>query len=339
MRAPSFWWRKGAWQAAALSPFGFAYGLVAGARMRRAGAAAPKPVLCIGNFVLGGAGKTPLCLAIGALAQRHGLRPGFLTRGYGGAEAGPLRVDLRKHSAEEVGDEPLLLAERAVTVVARDRVAGARALAEAGVDLIVMDDGFQNPSLNKDVSLIVVDGARGLGNGGVFPAGPLRAPLAAQLDLADAVLVMGEGEPGEAAAGRARAAGLPVFSAALRPSGAADWAGAPLLAFAGIAAPQRFFASLQAAGASIGERRAFADHHPYSEADAQALLELAEARGLVPVTTEKDAVRLRGAHGARAALYARAKVFGVEARLAEETALWAWLTERLALVAPAGGDA
>ncbi|MBZ8133462.1 tetraacyldisaccharide 4'-kinase [Afifella sp. IM 167] len=329
MRAPSFWWRSAAPAALLLAPFGWLYGLFSASRMRKAGEPAAKPVICIGNFVMGGGGKTPLCLAIGRLAIQNGLKPGFLSRGYGGSETGPVRVDPRKHMASDVGDEPLLLAALAPTVVAQDRVAGAKALERLGVDLVVMDDGFQNPGLSKDLSIVVVDGARGLGNGFVFPAGPLRAPLGVQLERADAVLVMGPGAPGEAAAQKARARGLPVFAAELVPLKSDGWDEAPLLAFAGIAAPERFFASLEAAGATLGAWRAFGDHHRWSEEDCHALLDLADEKDLLPVTTEKDAARLKGTHGAHAALYQRLAVFPVRARIADEAGFWGWIAGRL----------
>jgi len=330
MRAPAFWWRKVGLKAVALAPFGWLYGLFSGSRMRRQGERAEIPVLCAGNFVLGGGGKTPSCLALARLATKNGLKPGFLSRGYGGSEPGPVRVDPRKHVAGDVGDEPLLLAALAPTVIAQDRVAGARALSRLGVDLLIMDDGFQNPALAKDVSIVAVDGGRGLGNGLVFPAGPLRAPFSAQIDLADAVIVIGPGKPGEEAARRARAHGVPVFSAELVPLKEDGWDAAPLLAFAGIAAPERFFASLEAVGARIGARRAFGDHHPWSEEDCRALLRLADEEGLLPVTTEKDAIRLKGAHGPLAALYERLAVFPVRARVDDEEALWAFIASRLA---------
>ncbi|WP_128292350.1 tetraacyldisaccharide 4'-kinase [Afifella aestuarii] len=329
MHAPSFWWRKGAALGRALAPAGWLYGWFTARRMRQPGEAATCPVLCVGNFTLGGSGKTPLALRLGRLAIEKGHKPGYLSRGYGGSTKGPLAVDRSRHSANEVGDEPLLLASVAPTVVARDRVAGARLLAEKGADLVIMDDGFQNPSLTKTVSLVVVDGARGTGNGFVFPAGPLRAPMRSQLPLADGVFIMGEGEPGDAVAATAEAEGLPVFRGMLRPSGRGAWQNERFLAFAGIGAPERFFRSLEDVGAVVAIRQPFPDHHPYSEEDCRRLVADAERAGLKLVTTEKDAARLTGQGGARQALYERLTVFPVEADIPEREALWAWLAERL----------
>src|SRR5262245_12302991 len=198
MRAPSFWWRDAGPAAALLTPLAAAYGAVAAWRMRQPGRDPGIPVVCVGNLTVGGAGKTPTALALGRLLQDAGERPVFLTRGYGGRLAGPVRVDPARHAARDVGDEPLLLARLADTIVARDRIAGAERARQDGATVVVMDDGFQNPSLAKHLALVVVDGARAIGNAGVFPAGPLRAPLAAQFARAHALIVVGE--PGGAAA-------------------------------------------------------------------------------------------------------------------------------------------
>ncbi len=240
-----------------------------------------------------------------------GRRPFFLTRGYGGKLAGPVRVDRQR--ADLVGDEPLLLARIAPTIVARDRPAGAAAAADAGADVIVMDDGLQNPSLTKDFAIAVVDGRRGIGNGRVFPAGPLRAPFASQLDCVDAVIVIGEASPAADAAMKAAAArGLPVLRAELRPdrAAAAALAGRPVLAFAGIADPDKFFATLESCGIPAAVRARFPDHHRYTSAELAAILARAEREQLTPVTTEKDMVRMSG-DPAAAALLARAAVLPV----------------------------
>src|SRR5262249_33955772 len=217
--------------------------------------------------------KTPTAMAVGRLLAAAAQRPFFLTRGYGGSLAGPVRVDPARHRAGDVGDEPLLLAALAPTVVARDRRAGAAAARESGASVIVMDDGFQNPSLRKDLAIVVLDAARGLGNGRVLPAGPLRAALAAQLARAHALLVLGEGAGAAAVMTAAAARGLPVFHGRLTPDAASvkAMAGKQVLAFAGIGNPQKFFATLTQAGIDVAVKRSFPDHHRYSAADAAAL--------------------------------------------------------------------
>jgi tetraacyldisaccharide 4'-kinase len=293
VKAPEFWWRPPGWAAAALSPAARLYGAIAARRMAQEGARAAVPVICVGNVTVGGAGKTPTALALAEMLAEAGRRPFFLTRGYGGRLPGPVRVETRRHSAAEVGDEALLLARSAPTIVARDRPAGVAFAVAQGADLILMDDGLQNPSLAKDLTLAVFDGAVGIGDGLCLPAGPLRAPLAAQWPRIDAVVVIGDGAPGDAIAADA-AARVPVFRAALRPepSVAAALAGERVLAFAGIGRPAKFFDTLRACGAVLVETRAFPDHHPFTASEITTLLDHAVREGLRLVTTEKDAVRL-----------------------------------------------
>lgn len=270
------------------------------------------PVICVGNFVVGGAGKTPTCLALARIARGRGLKPGYLTRGYGGSAKGPLLVDPARHDAATVGDEPLLLAANAPTVVGGDRVAGARVLMEQGVSLIIMDDGFQNPSLAKDVSLVCIDPEVGIGNGMVIPSGPLRAPLGHQLRKADALVVIGEGEMAEPLIRTAARAGRPLLRASIKPVRVREWRKEPLLAFAGIGRPEKFFATLAAAGATAKRAIPFPDHYRYTESDAATLLRRAEAEKLRLVTTEKDMARLVGATGgALAQLREKASAFAV----------------------------
>jgi len=298
MREPGFWREPPGAAAALLTPLAAVYGCIAAWRLRRPGQRAGVPVICIGNLTHGGAGKTPTALAVGALLTTAGAQPFFLSRGYGGRLAGRVQVDAALHSAEDIGDEPLLLARVAPTVVARDRVAGAAMARASGATAIVMDDGFQNPSLAKDLSILVVDAALGIGNGRVFPAGPLRAPLDAQLGRAQALVVIGDGggDGASAPVAAARTRRVPIFTARLAPdpSDLAALAGRPVLAFAGIGQPEKFFATLESGGVAVRARRAFADHHAYSPADAAALLAQANAGGLTLVTTEKDMVRLAG---------------------------------------------
>ncbi|MGH1572944.1 tetraacyldisaccharide 4'-kinase [Methylobacterium sp. P31] len=292
MRPPAFWAAEAGHPAAlCLAPFAAAYGALVARRMDRPGARAGCPVLCLGNFTLGGAGKTPAALMVGALLADFGRAPAFLSRGYGGRMAGPVQVDPDRHGAAEVGDEPLLLARRAPTIVSRDRPAGAALCRTRGADVIVMDDGLQNPSLAKDLTLAVVDAVAGLGNGLPFPAGPLRAPLTRQWPHVSGLILVGDGAPGDVLARTAERRGLPVHRARLVPDTDVV-AGRRCLAFAGIGRPEKFFATLAEAGAVIAGTRPFPDHHPYSAGELAALAAEAQRLGADLVTTEKDAVRL-----------------------------------------------
>jgi tetraacyldisaccharide 4'-kinase len=295
MRDPAFWWAERSVAAALLAPLGICYGVVAARHMARPGRKAPVSVICVGNFTVGGAGKTPAAIAIARLLLESGHCPFFLSRGYGGRAAGPVRVEHQR--AIEVGDEPLLLARVAPTIVAHDRLAGALAAAEGGADAIVMDDGLQNPSVDKDLAIAVIDGRRGIGNGRIFPAGPLRAPLEAQLDHINAVLLVGSaGRAAERAIDAAQKRGLPVFHGELRPAPdtVAALAGRRTLAFAGIADPDKFFATLEAHGIPAAVRKPFPDHHRYAADEMAALVACAQRDGLTLVTTEKDMARMSG---------------------------------------------
>jgi tetraacyldisaccharide 4'-kinase len=298
MREPSFWWREAGIASGVLAPLAAVYGTIAATRLERRGVRADVPVVCIGNLTVGGAGKTPTALTIARMLAAAGERPVFLTRGYGGRLPGPLQADAARHDANDVGDEPLLLARTATTIVAGDRVAGARMAVAIGASVIVMDDGFQNPSLAKDFSILVIDARRAIGNGRVIPAGPLRAPLAAQLGRTDALVTVGTPPPaGIVAAARER--DIPLFEARLVPDARAiaALAGHRVLAFAGIGDPQKFFATLADAGIAIAAERSFPDHHRYTDAEAETLCSEAEGAGLALVTTEKDLARLAGGAG------------------------------------------
>ncbi|MGZ5828070.1 MAG: tetraacyldisaccharide 4'-kinase [Xanthobacteraceae bacterium] len=295
MREPAFW-RSNGLLARLLTPAAAVYSAVADMRMYRDGRHTTVPVLCVGSATVGGAGKTPAAIALATLLQAYGETPVFLTRGYGGKLAGPVRV-LPSHGAKEVGDEALLLAKVAPTIVARNRVTGATLAAAEGATVIVMDDGFQNPSLHKDYSLLVVDGERGSGNGRVFPAGPLRASLQTQIRRAEGILIIGRmGLDAHAMKLRAAARGLPVFTARILPdmTMVPRLRGYSALAFSGIAFPDKFFATLKANGINIAHARSFPDHHRFSEAEAADLINTAAAENLILVTTEKDMARMRG---------------------------------------------
>ncbi|MDP8919371.1 MAG: tetraacyldisaccharide 4'-kinase [Pseudomonadota bacterium] len=296
MRAPRFWWQPSpSLPASLLRPAGLIYTSLAARRMRRHGEKADLPVICIGNFTVGGAGKTPAALAVAYLLEAAGESPSFLSRGYGGRLRGPVQVR-RKHTALDVGDEPILLAGAARTIVSRDRPAGARLSYEMGSTVVIMDDGLQNPSLIKDCAIAVVDGATGIGNGLPLPAGPLRAPMEAQWPLVDAVLVIGDGEPGRQVAEEANRHGKRVFTAQIVPAPSMTKAleGRKVLAFAGIGRPEKFFETLRGCGAIVETSRSFPDHHRYKAGDLAALRQEAEARGLQAITTEKDLARIAG---------------------------------------------
>lgn len=339
MREPAFWWRERGLAAGLLAPLATIYGTVAARRMTRAGTSAGVPVVCIGNPTVGGAGKTPLALAIARLLAAAGKLPVLLSRGYGGRLPGPTQVDPLSHHAAEVGDEPLLLAGVAPVIVARDRVAGATAAVAAEADVIVMDDGFQNPSLHKDFSILVVDGRRGVGNGAVIPAGPLRAPLAAQLARADALVVVGEASTATLPAGILER-GIPLFRAKLMPDRGriASLGARPVLAFAGIGDPEKFFATLRDAGIAVAATRSFPDHHRYTRAEAAVLCEQADRGDLVLVTTEKDIARMRGDEAA-AQLVSHAQAFPVTLVFDDTAAFKTLLLDRISRARRADGSA
>jgi tetraacyldisaccharide 4'-kinase len=330
MREPPFWWRAPSIEATLLAPAAAIYGWVAARRFAQEGIRTGVPVVCVGNLTLGGAGKTPMALTIARILSEAGEAPVLLSRGYGGQFRGPVLVDPAKHRAIEVGDEPLLLARAAPTVVARDRAAGARAAVAAGATAVVMDDGFQNPALAKNFSVLVMDKRRGLGNGRVFPAGPLRAPLEPQMRRADALVVVGESPMSQVIVDAAKPRGIPVFRAALVPDGhmMAGLAGRSVLAFAGIGDPEKFFATLKNAGVKVAATRPFADHHRYSRAEADALSAEAARAGLTLVTTEKDMARLKD-DATLAGLATRAEALPVTLALDEEEAFRTLLLSRL----------
>ncbi|WP_249693199.1 tetraacyldisaccharide 4'-kinase [Stappia sp. WLB 29] len=333
LSAPSFWWRPPGPAAFALAPIGWLYGAITASRMARKPAyTAAVPVICVGNFTVGGTGKTPFALALAEGLRARGEKPVFLTRGYGGRLSGgpPVLLDPARHGPVEAGDEPLLLAADGPVVIAADRAAGAR-LAERLGSVILMDDGLQNPALAKTVSLALVDAASGIGNGFCLPAGPLRAPVERQLAHIDALVTIGDGTAASPVEAAARARGLPIFRASLDAREAHWLTGIRVLAFAGIGRPERFAQSLRAAGAEVVQTRFFGDHRAFTEREAQELLDRAAQEDLVLVTTAKDRVRLGNDRGdnALARLARQAKVLGVEMRPDDPQGLAAFLGARL----------
>ncbi|PZW47120.1 lipid-A-disaccharide kinase [Humitalea rosea] len=298
MRAPDFWsGTGGGLLPLLLSPIAAIYAGATARRVALPGWTAPVPVICAGNATAGGAGKTTLALDIGQRLAHRGIAAAFLTRGYGGRHKGPLRVDPARHDSRDVGDEALLLCDVRPTWVAADRAKGAQAAIAAGAQALIMDDGLQNPTLVKDLSLLVIDGGFGFGNGRVIPSGPLREPPEAAAARSHAAVLIGEDETGALAR---LPPGLPVLRARLVPGPeAAMLSGTPVFAFCGVANPRKFFATLQEAGAVIAGRVPFADHYPFDAGDMESLLAEAERLRAVPVTTRKDIVRVPAAFRSR----------------------------------------
>jgi tetraacyldisaccharide 4'-kinase len=288
--APAFWRYDGGgiWPTL-LGPFGAVTAAVTSRRLARPGWRAPVPVICCGNVTVGGAGKTTLALDLGRRLVAQGHRVHFLLRGYGGTARGTHPV-APGDTAAQVGDEALLLAEVAPTWTGGDRAASAQAAVAGGAEVLVLDDGLQNFGLHKDLSLLVVDGATGFGNGRVLPAGPLREPVAAGASRCQAAVLMGDDRAGVALV---LPRDLPVLHARLVPDpDVAALVGRKVLAFAGIASPDKFFATLRDAGADIAGRVPFPDHHRYTDRDLRSLLDQAARLGAELATTPKDAVRL-----------------------------------------------
>jgi tetraacyldisaccharide 4'-kinase len=287
MQAPDFWTNDGV-MSRLLAPLGWIYGIGAAAQRRwTTPYRADRPIVCVGNFVAGGAGKTPVALAIADWYLTKGLSPHFLTRGYGGRLAGPLQVDLQTHGAVDVGDEALLLARKAPTWVSCVRPGGAKAAVASGADIIIMDDGFQNSGLYKDLSMVVVDGSYGIGNGRVMPAGPLREFFKDGLLRTDVMVILGLNRAFKLTTN------IPTLSASLVPDATSLLPDScPVVAFAGIGRPQKFFDTLAEMGFEIAVAKTFPDHHPYSNREISALKSMALENGARLITTEKDFVRL-----------------------------------------------
>jgi tetraacyldisaccharide 4'-kinase len=295
MKAPAFWSDRPGLIAWLLGPLGWIYGLATAWRMAKPGRKAALPVICIGNLTAGGAGKTPTVLMLAKALRDAGETPFVVSRGYGGRLAGPVRVVPGEMTAADCGDEPLLLARHVPTIVSRDRLAGARLALAEGATLVLLDDGLQNPGLRKDFSIAVIDSGAMLGNGFCIPAGPLRAPAGLQMIHVDALLVIGDASAGDVMLPPDLArTGKPLFHATITPDTAtiARLQALPVLAFAGIGRPEKFFRTLRSAGVKVAATRTFADHHAFGATELAELRREAEAKGWQLVMTEKDMVRL-----------------------------------------------
>ncbi|MBC8267750.1 MAG: tetraacyldisaccharide 4'-kinase [Rhodospirillaceae bacterium] len=293
MQAPGFWQHgKGGVLAQLLSPLGWVYGFATKAKLATTIPwKSPVPVLCIGNLTAGGAGKTPVALDLGKRLIAKGKTVHFLSRGYGGCEKGPLLVDPDVHDHTSVGDEPLLLSIHAPAWVSRVRRSGCEAAARAGADLIIMDDGFQNPYIHKNFSVIVIDGGYGFGNAKMIPAGPLRESIASGLARADSCVVIGEDTTGTLDI--ASSCGLSPLRARFIADALSDDAPTgPVVAFTGIGRPEKFFETVTQMGHNVVSTIPFPDHHPYNNADINTLRQIATKAGAQLLTTEKDAQRL-----------------------------------------------
>ena len=314
MRPPTFWKEKTT-LSSVLLPVSLVYGWLAKNRQHHAHPVKLSvPVICVGNLVAGGAGKTPVALKLGALLKAKGKYAHYLSRGYKGSLDGPVQVNPAIHTVLEVGDEPLLLAAELPTWVAKDRVAGAKAAIAAGAEMIIMDDGFQNPELHKDVSLLVIDGRYGLGNERLIPAGPLREPVSAAMDRASAVIIVGDDEHHIALY---IPPATPVLRVQVKPTVSGDaFAGKTVVAFAGIAHPRKFYRTLEAMGHRPKKMVAYPDHYVFKAKDLAFLREKAKEQESVLVTTMKDYVRLP------AAMQAEVTAVPIEAVFEDEEALW-----------------
>lgn len=292
VRAPEFWHSKdvggiGGALSFVLTPFGWIYGAITS--MRAASKStwqAPVPVICVGNVVMGGAGKTLVSVDLAKRLSAKGQNPHIIMRGYGGRIHAPIRVDLNLHNASDVGDEALLLARTAPTWVGRKRTEVAKLATEAGATVLIMDDGFQNSSLAKDLSLLVIDAEYGYGNGRICPAGPLRESIKNAVERAHAVISLGGSLP-------ENKLDMPTFVGRTEATAdAPDIKGKRVIAFAGIGRPEKFFNTLKAAGAEIAETILFPDHHLFSNAEIENVLARAKTQDSAVITTEKDFVRI-----------------------------------------------
>lgn len=292
-KSPQFWWRPAGWLARLFAPFSLVYGAIATARLQRS--SIPEidlPVLCIGNYSLGGAGKTPLAIALAKEAITRGFTPGFISRGYGRKSRALHRVNSQKDRARDVGDEALLLASYGPVALAKERLRAAQLLRDEGCDFIIMDDGFQSRRLYPDYVLIAIDALRGIGNRYVFPAGPLRAPLKIQLAYSDHAIIIGQGSGANQVADLLVQNKIPLAYGQMKPRSQTALVGKKFLAFSGIGNPEKFYRSVAEMGGIVVEKVEFADHHFFNERDLGKLLASSRAKNLQLITTAKDYVRL-----------------------------------------------
>jgi len=292
LKTPRFWFKKDSVLALVLSPISKLYEFSGHLIQKKAKPVSVKtPLICIGNATLGGGGKTPTAIAVGKILDELNLKYGFLTRGYKGETKGPFRVNALYHTAKQMGDESLILGKTAITYVAKDRVKGAQKMDRLGLNAVVLDDGYQNPKLKKDISLLVVNGMIGFGNEAVFPSGPLREPIEDAVKKADAVIIIGD--VSEQISSFIKTVTVPVFFATVQSFFPKEIdKTTKLLAFCGLAFPKKFFNSLEDQSFNILKKIPFSDHHLYTERDISDLREKARSLGAKLITTEKDYVRL-----------------------------------------------